>query len=84
MKIGEQTLPQPPYLCRENAPMARFRGLVVARWPQPGGTAPGFEIQLYLVLDFSLQLLILTKRSLICWLQPLDLGGFISTSFQPL
>ena len=47
-----------------NAPLIstkepRIRGLAV--WPQLGGTAPRFEIQLYLVLDFPLQLLILIK-----------------------
>ena len=51
----------------ENAPPTDLTicSLGVARWRHPGGTAPGLAIFLHLVLDFSFQLLDLTKLSLI-------------------
>ena len=70
-----------PYLHQQAAdPRPGCGQLATSRWRI---SWRGFGLP-FVLLDLLLQLPDLTKRSLICWLQPLDLGGFISTGFQPL
>ena len=70
-----------PYLHQQAAdPQPVGRSADWAADPRPGCD----QLLPFVLLDLLLQLPDLTKRSLICWLQLLDLGGFISTGFQPL
>ena len=83
-RLGEQMLPQQLYPSRENAARAAFRGPGVARWPHPSGRCSWFDDSPISSTGFLGFALGFDETAFDCYLQPLDLGEFFSTDFQPL